>query len=236
MRLEGEERLDAARRPRSRRRARRPGMRGGLCAHARGVAGGGRGQQGQGERPTHCRGTACRPLAAVVAGRAAAQQQQNHLHSLLDLTRESSLVRTSPRAVAPRRRLALLVATEGRQHVVDVEHEPRAARPLLLPPALEERRRSLRRREVGPCRPPLRASREGRGGRREHVFARDRSMQSCGRRRRRVADDSGCRRDQLASALVSNAVLSDELGRLDRDQHRATALADKLRPVAGGSR
>ena len=61
-------------------------------------------------------------------------------------------------------------------------------------------------------------------------------MQSCGRRRRRVADDSGCRRDQLASALVSNAVLSDELGRLDRDQHRATALADKLRPVAGGSR
>jgi len=51
-----------------------------------------------------------------------------------------------------------------------------------------------------------------------------------------VADDSGCRRDQLASALVSNAVLSDELGRLDRDQHRATALADKLRPVAGGSR
>jgi hypothetical protein len=33
-----------------------------------------------------------------------------------------------------------------------------------------------------------------------------------------VADDSGCRRDQLASALESNAVLSDELGRLDRDQ------------------
>ena len=98
VRLEGEERLDAARRPRSRRRARRPGMRGGLCAHARGVAGGGRGQQGQGERPTHCRGTACQPLAAVVAGRAAAQQQQNHLHSLLDLTRESSLVKTSPRA------------------------------------------------------------------------------------------------------------------------------------------
>ena len=48
-----------------------------------------------------------------------------------------------------------------------------------------------------------------------------------------AADDGGGLRDQLASALESNTVLSDELARLDRDQHRAPALADELRRVAG---
>ena len=55
-------------------------------------------------------------------------------------------------------------------------------------------------------------------------------MQPRGRR----PDDRDGLRDQLASALESNTVLSDKLARLDRDQHRATALADELRRVAGG--
>ena len=50
-----------------------------------------------------------------------------------------------------------------------------------------------------------------------------------------AADDGGGLRDQLASALESNAVLSDELDRLDRDQHRARVeLTDELQRVAGG--
>ena len=199
-----------------------------------------RGRRGQGER----RPVAAAPLTApLAAGRAAAAEPL----ALAARPDQGVVPRHGPlrERVAPRRRLALLAATEGRRRVVDVERKPRAARPFLrLRRGGEEGGRRRRRDGAGlrsgrategrggACRsmPPPRASLEGHGGRRERVFARDRSLQPRGRR----PDDRDGLRDQLASALESNTVLSDKLARLDRDQHRATALADELRRVAGG--